>query len=333
MRPTALAPLAALLLAACTGAPADAPRTTGAAGDAAEAAPRWTWTDYEIVGQRQLGRDDVAAHLPDVLGQAYSNDRTLMERCTDQLEAALDVAQARCSWVTFFDGDAYLLAEIVEPDEAWRTGTRPAPEGQVELATPETVATYEELRQRLMANYRSGVDPGENSDAGYQDYREPSMHALVEELRAALPAHRDNLLAVLAGDADAEDRAAAAWMLNWAGDLDASAAAVAGSINDPDGLVRNDVSRFLIYALPHVEDRATLRALVDELAVQLTRPSHGDRNKAIYSLKAVLDKAPDLAPYVDEKAGEWIDRVAAQSILPNVGGTAKEVRELLERDG
>ncbi|HMB55121.1 MAG TPA: hypothetical protein VKU40_17515 [Thermoanaerobaculia bacterium] len=327
----AFAFLAAALVVACAGPPAPAPVPATAADTEPGAAeePRWRWTDYEIVGQRELTREEVASHLPDLLGQPYEADREMVGACGEALEAALDVAEASCSWVTFFTGEAYLLAEIVERGEEWRTETPAAPEGQVELATPELVATYEALKEQLWANYRNGVEMGENSDAGHLDYREPQMHAYVETLHAELPEHRDNLLAVLAGDADAEDRAAAAWMLNWAGDLAGSAAAVAGSINDPNGLVRNDVSRFLIYALPHVDDRATLRALVDELAVQLARPSHGDRNKAIYSLKAVLEKAPDLAPYVEEKAGEWIDRVAAQSILSNVGGTAQEVRALL----
>ena len=81
----------------------------------------------------------------------------------------------------------------------------------------------------------------------------------------------------------------------------------------------------MLFHLGRVEDRALLREVVASLARQLARPSHGDRNKALYGLAAVLDAAPELEPFVEERAGAWLRRLAEQSVLSNVGGVAVEL--------
>lgn len=43
----------------------------------------------------------------------------------------------------------------------------------------------------------------------------------------------------------------------------------------------------------------------------------------------LVDAHPQMAPYVEQRAGAWIDRIAEQSILDNVGGVARELRERL----
>lgn len=39
----------------------------------------------------------------------------------------------------------------------------------------------------------------------------------------------------------------------------------------------------------------------------------------------LVDAHPQMAPYVEQRAGAWIDRIAEQSILDNVGGVAREL--------
>ena len=39
----------------------------------------------------------------------------------------------------------------------------------------------------------------------------------------------------------------------------------------------------------------------------------------------MLDAAPELAPFVEERAGLWLRRLADQSVLSNVGGVAVEL--------
>jgi hypothetical protein len=170
---------------------------------------------------------------------------------------------------------------------------------------------------------------GENLDAGWLDYTQPDMHAVVEEMRVAVPPRREELLRVLADNPTGADRARAAWLLNWAGDEAATVARVLPHLDDPHGVTRNDVSRYVLHYVEGVEDPAAQRAVVDALARQLSRPSHGDRNKAAYGLAVLLEAHPHLAPYAEERAAPWLRRIAEQSVLENVGGAAQEVLALL----
>lgn len=333
LRPTILL-LLSLPLAASTGC--SAATTAGEPTPAAAAEPataaaetRWTWTGFEIVGQQQHTREEIAALLPVELGTPYPEDRAIFERCNEILRAELDVAHVACSNVPFLTGEAYLVVEVVEHGEEERREYRPAPAGDAPLA-PELAALYDRLIGSLNAAFREGADVGENMYAGYLDYRHPEMHAVVEEMRRVVPRRRDELLRVLAENPEGANRARAAWLLNWAGDEADTIARVLPALDDPHGVTRNDVTRFLLHYVDHLEDEATLRALVDALARQLRRPSHGDRNKAASSLEALLEAHPELGPYVLEKAGPWLRRIAEQSILDNVGGVAREVLAIAE---
>lgn len=307
--------------ATATGEPTPAPA-------AAPAPPpeetRWTWTGFEIVGQTRHTREEIAALLPVELGTPYPEDRSIFERCNEILRAELDVAHVACSNVLFLTGEAYLVVEVVEHGEEERRDFRPAPAGDAPLA-PELAALYDRLIASFTAAFQEGADVGENMDAGYLDYRHPEMHAVVEEMRRVVPPRREELLRVLAENPEGANRARAAWLLNWAGQEADTVARVLPSLDDPHGVTRNDVSRFLLHHVDRIGDDETLRALVDALARQLRRPSHGDRNKAAYSLKALLETNPRLGAYVTEKAGPWLRRIAEQSILDNVGGVAREV--------
>lgn len=291
---------------------------------------RWHWTDFEIIGQRDHGRDEIVELLPVELGEPYDDDPELFERCAERLEAELDVASASCSAVRFFDGKAYLLVEIIAKGEESRAEFRPTPEGAVE-ADAEIFELQTQLMDRLSSNFRHGREIGEHMEDGYLDYRDPEMHAIVEKLRRLAPPHREDLVCVIAEDADPARRARAAWLLNWAGDEAKSIAEVHAYLDDPSGLVRNDVSRFMLHYLEKVEDEEVLRGVIDSLARQLERPGHGDRNKAVYALAAVLEAHPDTAPYMRERAGEWLRRLADQSVLMNVGEPAQKLLADLER--
>jgi hypothetical protein len=307
------------------------PTSAATAPPATEPAPsRWTWTGFEIVGRRLHSREEIAALLPVELGAPYPEEAdAVFERCNEVLRAELDVAHVVCSNVLFLTGEAYLVVEVVEHGEEERLAFREPPSGDAPL-DPALAALYQRLISSLMAAFQAGTDVGETMEPGYLDYEHPEMHAVVEEMRRAVPPRREELLRVLAESPEGADRARAAWMLNWAGDEADSIARVHGFLDDPHGVTRNDVSRFMVHYLDRVEDEATLRAVVDSLAIQLSRPSHGDRNKAAYCLKTLLQAHPGLAPYVAERAGPWLRRIAGQSILDNVGGLAREVVAMLD---
>ena len=300
---------------------------TGAAAE--EPGTRWRWTAFEIVGQVTTDRDAVAAAIPLPVGEPLQEDGTPWVGWCAGLAAKLDLRAASCAPVWMFDGRAYLVVEIVERAEAARAEFAPAPTGDVAL-DPELVALHERLEERFHENFRAGREMPERAEAGYLDYGEPVMHEIAAALLEKVPQHKATLLRAIAEDRDADDRARAATLLHWAPDKEASIAAVHGHLDDPSSLVRNNISRFMLFYLSSVKSDEVRRAVVPSLARQLARPSHGDRNKALFCLKALLDGSPALAPLIREAAGPWIDRIAEQSVLENVGGVARELAAALE---
>lgn len=311
--------LGLVLVACCAGA-----------ADAGGEETRWRWTAFEIVGQVTTDRDAVAAAIPLPIGAPVPEDGTPWVEWCAGLAAKFDLHALSCAPVWMFDGRAYLVVEIVERAEAARAEFAPPPAGDVEL-DPELAALYERLQARFHENFREGREMSERSDAGYLDYGEPGMHEIVIALHEKVPPHKATLVRALAQDRDPEDRARAATLLHWAPDKEASIAAVHRHLDDPSSLVRNDISRFMLFYLAGLRSAETRRAVLPSLARQLGRPSHGDRNKALYCLQAVLHGAPDLAPQIREAAGPWIDRIAKQSVLENVGGVARELASELEQ--
>lgn len=82
-----------------------------------------------------------------------------------------------------------------------------------------------------------------------------------------VPPRREELLRVLAENPEGANRARAGRLLNWAGDEADTIARVLPGLDDPHGVTRNDVTRFLLHHVDRLEDEATLRALVEGLGV------------------------------------------------------------------
>jgi hypothetical protein len=279
----------------------------------------------EVIGTREASLEAVRARLAVPMGEAY--DKEVAARLTADCAAMaepLSLGGVRCAPLRKTGEGAYLVVDVVERSEPERLASAPAPTGDVALPA-ELADAYRRLEEGYTERLMAGRPVPESADAGYLDFADPELHAIALELLAAVPPQRDLLLRTVEEDRDAADRARAATLLHWAPDKPASIAAVHRLLDDPDETVRNDVSRFMLFHLAEVEDRALLREVVVSLSRQLSLPSHGDRNKALYGLAAVLDAAPDLAPFVEERAGPWIRRLAVQSVLSNVGGVAVEL--------
>jgi hypothetical protein len=330
---------------ACAGAPpaasppasvataAGAPAPVGAPAVPSPAPPEpfvWRWVGTELVGTRDTPRDAILARLAVPVGEPYAKEvaARLAADCA-ALAEPLSLLAVRCAPLRKTGEGAYLVVDVVERSEPERLASTPAPAGDVALPA-ELADAYRRLEEGYTERLMAGRPVPESADAGYLDFADPELHAIALELLAAVPPHRDLLLRAVAEDRDAADRARAATLLHWVPDKPAAIAAVHRLLDDSDETVRNDVSRFMLFHLGRVEDRALLREVVVSLARQLARPSHGDRNKALYGLGAVLDAAPELAPFVEERAGPWLRRLAEQSVLSNVGGVAVELLARLQ---
>jgi hypothetical protein len=95
---------------------------------------------------------------------------------------------------------------------------------------------------------------------------------------------------VLRHDRDNADRAAAAFVLAYAGPRERVVAALVPSIDDPDPEVRNDVVRVLV-EIQHHADAPVVPAA--PLLRALRFPLATDRNKAAFALQYLVARAPD----------------------------------------
>lgn len=313
--------VAALLAFGCTAAPGD----RAAHPDA----PPWTWADVELMGHRSVDRAAILAELGFQAGAPYATDREGWARAARHLEEHFGFAQVHVSAVRFVDRRAYLVVDVVEVGEEHRGRFRPAPAGAEPPIDAEVLTLFERLGELRALGFEQGSPASELADDGFLDFDDPALHAIALELRRVVPAHREALIGILHRDADREKRSDAATLLNWGGEVADSIARVHVCADDPDVGVRNNVTRFLLHYLGRVESAEVRRALIEQLARQLGRPSHADRNKAVYGLLHLVESWPEDARVVRHLAGAGLHELADRSILSNVGDPARQLLEIL----
>ena len=325
LRPLAHAALLSATLQAC-GAPGTAPNQPPAEPQA----PVWHWTGVELMGLETLDRAEVLDAIDLDVGGVYETDREGWDALGERLRERFDCAEVLVSAVRFADFRTYLVVDVVERGDEARLEYADAPTGELPLADADVAATYDELEALRRRGFDAGKPAHEMADEGFLDFDDPELHALCLRLCELVPPHRDNLIAVLATDADAGKRGRAATLLNWAGDVADSVARVHAFANDPDVVVRNNVTRFMLHYLDRVESESVRRALAAQLARQLTRPSHADRNKAVYGLLHLVEAWPGDAEGIDEATRETLRTIARDSVLSNVRDPAAELLERIE---
>ncbi len=287
------------------------------------------WAGFEIMGNRHIETAKIAKLIPIRIGAPYEQDIPAWKSWCAEIRKALGVPFAECTATRFSDGNAYFTVDIVEKGDEAHAVFRPEPAGSLPLPPPEVMSRYDALQTRLWKLFNEGTPPGETWSAGYLDYTDPEMHRLVLELVKSVPPYRAGIIAALAGERDFNRRMTAADLLNWAGEGADSVAKVHTLLDDPHSAVRNQLSRFMMHFVASVKDPRVLDAVVDSLVTQLDRPSHGDRNKALFNLVFLVKAHPEEAVRIREKAGPSLRYIAARSILPNVGPVAGELMKLI----
>ena len=122
--------------------------------------------------------------------------------------------------------------------------------------------------------------------------RHEGLRLLAQEIRVHARTRHDELIHIVSEARSLEERIRAANLLNWAGRVEETVPLAASLLDDPEIAVRNDLARFITPFLPYVHDERVAE-IVDATMRMQTRPSHTDRNKALYVLLFVLIHHPE----------------------------------------
>ncbi len=290
----------------------------------------WKWTGFEVIGNRTVTKADILSLLPVKVGDVYKEDPSSWKKWCSDIKKQFKFHYTECSAVRYLNFEAYVVIEIVEVGYEYRSKFRADPTGDITLASSEVLDLYERLYKRLWELFNQGIAAQETTDKGYLDYSDKQMHNIVEQLVKVTPKYRDNLLEVLEKDKDINKREKAANLLNWTvNSLDDSIVRANRLLDDPSGLVRNNISRFTLHFVDKVQTEKYRHGLIDQLLLQLDRPSHGDRNKAIYNLLSLAHTFPSDRPYIKTNGLSVIEYTSQTSVLSNVRDPATELLKLL----
>lgn len=292
----------------------------------------WKWTDFEIVGSRSVSREKIISELPVKVGDVYKEDQVQWKKWCADLNTKFEFYFTDCSSVRFLDFRAYFVVSIVEKSQEYRLKYRSQPTDEVAIKDPQIFTSYDQLMARLWQLFDQGISAGENTRGDYLDFKDEKMHDIVLKLVEKSSRSKENLIEIIKSDKNPQKRAKAAWLLNWALTPVESIEKVCPYLDDPITLVRNDVSRFISHWIADVKDKSLQKKLVDALVLQMKRPSHADRNKALSNLHSFLTAVPTLAPYLKGTGGDEIDHIASNSVLENVGGIAKNLQKSMNNN-
>lgn len=291
----------------------------------------WTMGGFEIMGNKTLTRQQVKEFYP-ISPQAIYTQKNAMEyferliSYNKKLQEKYDLQHVESTIVSYLNFKFYVVVDIVEKSEKQRVQFRKSPQKHIKFATKEILDLYQALQERQQQVFAQGKAVNEIiKNAKYRDYDDPQMHQIVSKLVERVPAHRENILHVLQHSNNSLHRMQAATLLNWALDPIKTIAIVHTFLDDPSGGVRNNISRFMIPFTRYIQDKKLTRAIIDSLVIQLNRPSHGDRNKALYSLLTIAENSPQNYPYILKKSKSLLQYIADNSILENVQKPAQDL--------
>jgi len=293
----------------------------------------WKWAGFEIIGNHSISKNEILKHIPLKVGEDYKENSLTWKQWCGDLKNRFGFHFTQCSTVRYIDFKAYFVIEVVEIGYEYRNQFRSEPTEDIPFASTEILNLYARLYKRLSTLFEQGIGVQESVDKGYLDYSDKEMHEIVQQLIQLVPQYRENLLEVLAKDIDINKREKAANLLNWTvADIDNTVVKANALLDDPSGLVRNNVSRFTLHFIDKVNSQDARKGLIDRLLLQLDRPSFGDRNKAIFNLVALASRFPEDRPYLKEKGFSLIDSIATNSILENVRDPAAQLLKLLNSE-
>lgn len=298
---------------------------------AAHAQRQMNWGDTEIIGLKRITREQVVSLLPIRPGEVVTQKEKEMMKWCERLKK-LPIAAVSCNGAV--DGSQlHYIVEVLEDanaDLGLQPSTAPRASGRVPPDARQMLAHREYRVQEIIAD---GYTPGERiTPSGILVADDSELRMYDAQLRDFAAGMQDQLIA-MALDANHPERRDAIAMLSWAGNPEATIAALHGRLLDPNTEVRNLTGRFVLTFIERVRDPAVAEGLAVSLSRAMALPSHADRTKAINALGQLYARHPELRATLQNVAREPLRQIARDSVLPNVGGEARALLAAIGEPG
>jgi hypothetical protein len=290
------------------------------------------WAGIEVMGCDRNTANTIRNILPLKKGDAFSsNDSNTYKKWCDTVRKEVKNHEVKCSFIGYSGGNFYFDVDV--QDKAENNTFRVIPtslKNNIKIES-ELLKLFNDFDKLIWTLPPKGIFPAENFDKGYIDYDLPELHAFTKPLAVLAHAHNQNLLDVIQYSSDPKLRGKAATLLSWSQSPKNIEHALDNDLlNDPDSGVRNNLARSLSFFLVEIKDPLVLQKAVSAFCKQAKLHSHGDRNKALHSIKKIVQNNPEMLNSVNVDCMKTIEYIAEMSILDNVGGFAKDILENID---
>lgn len=283
--------------------------------------PAWRFGGVDVYGTDDISVEQFSARFGERAHALFQAIQARDDDALDSLRSSMGPEIRSLTEVAWIDmalvyspGDttAYMTFDIVErSDSARRLDFAQEPQGQVEdpgglLAT--WLAYEQDLLGRLMRAQQVAQPTSESCPVLHclaAFGADPTVAEAEERFLEGVPEHLDALLRVLREDADAEDRAAATYLLAHAPEPRAVVPALVQAMRDPSSLVRNNAMRVLGMALLF---RRPIDVPLEPVLRAIDLPETTGRNKALLVLQGLAQR-PELRPRIAREAGPTLLRL------------------------
>ncbi|MBN1206244.1 MAG: hypothetical protein JXB05_15110 [Myxococcaceae bacterium] len=292
----------------------------------------------DVYGSRRADGESVRRMLGFETGKPIVGSRALFQQKEEALRKQYNLAFAKVSFISYFAGPeanrAYITVDLVDAEEAERLKFLPKPSGHSE--DPEGLVAqwqaYEKKGWQLFQQGQIDMMAKDKCKVAHciMGFTHPELAPIEPIFLEKSPQARDALVKVLREEENEQQRAAAAFVLAYAGTPEHVIEALVPFIRDSSYLVRNNVLR-VIMATQMGADRPLLDTAV--VVDALSMPETTDRNKALYLLKALLEKLPPEARKAQAPA--LVKQLGAQLVTlaglqqPNNRDPARDILKLL----
>lgn len=294
-----------------------------------------TFAGIEVIGVDKSTAEKVRHALPVQIGDVFFSKDTEKQRANylDIIKKNFLTNNVVCSFLLYGNNTVYLIIDFI-PLEIKENVYRPISDNKENSKRiPKKLnSLYDQWNKRHSFLMNEGLLNIENYDKGFRDFKDPQLHNLAKKLNLYASKNYRVLLTTIRDSTNASERRKAAALLAWSEHPNETLEFILqwGLLNDPDQGVRNDLTRSLSTSIKYIKEISLLKKLFPSYCKQVTLPRHTDRNKALYSIREILQFHPDLSTVITAECKQTISYISEVSILGNVGGFASEILKIME---